>query len=104
MAGEAEIPAVLRGKGRSKLSLELPSLLAPSQILPSQIFAPAVATATQIWQRASPFDLHRQTRVVVSSRGGVCAHLRRLSAVSVVRHDGGKGKLFRSIVLSDSCW
>ncbi|KAK1611366.1 hypothetical protein QYE76_035039 [Lolium multiflorum] len=44
---------------------------------------------TQIWQRASNFDLWRRTRVLFSSRGGACAHLRRLSAVSIIRHDGG---------------
>ncbi|KAK1617890.1 hypothetical protein QYE76_023407 [Lolium multiflorum] len=38
MAGEAEIPAALRGKGRGNLPLRLPSPLAPSQIFPSPKF------------------------------------------------------------------
>jgi hypothetical protein len=38
MAGEAKIPAALRGKGRDNLALRLPSPLAPSQIFSSPKF------------------------------------------------------------------
>nr|XP_051211948.1 uncharacterized protein LOC127329477 [Lolium perenne] len=91
-AGEAEILAALRGKGRDNLPLLLPFPLAPPKFSLPPNFAPTAAV-TQIWQRASPFGLRCRTRVLFSSRGGACAHLRRLSAVSFVRHDGDRERI-----------